>query len=198
VTSVTAALRRNRIASINFVLEQYRQILSGKYQAERDNFAGLPSNPAGHSIIAVTPTVPGRDRALLFEDIARNWINASTLMDALLSPQRVPYFHFLQPNQYYSTRTFGGEEARTALSDSSPYKKSVEKGYPVLVAESQASAVKTSTMRFFDATHIFDREAAPVYMDNCCHYTLVGNRLLADFIADRILHSGGPWTRAGE
>ena len=51
-------------------------------------------------------------------------------------------------------------------------------------------------MRFFDATHIFEREAAPVYIDNCCHYTLVGYRILADFIADSILHSDGSWKAA--
>src|SRR5262245_16648691 len=189
MNNVAGALRRNRIASINFVLEQYQRILSNRYQAEVATFAGLPSNPGGHSVITVTPTVPGRDRTLLFEDIARTWISASMLMNALLSPRSVPYFHFLQPNQYYSTRTFGDEEARAVLSDASPYKKSVEKGYPVLVAQSHALAARTDAMRFFDATHIFDREAAPVYMDNCCHYTLVGNRILADFIADSILHS---------
>jgi hypothetical protein len=114
-------------------------------------------------------------------------------MNALLSPRGVPYFHFLQPNQYYSTRTFGDQEARAALSDASPFKGGVEQGYPVLVAESQSWMSKTSTMRFFNATHIFDGEAAPVYMDNCCHYTLAGNRILADFIADSILRSEGSW-----
>jgi len=32
-----------------------------------------------------------------------------------------------------------------------------------------------------------------VYIDDCCHYTLTGNRLLADFIARGVLASGGPW-----
>jgi hypothetical protein len=197
LNDLTDGIRRNRIASVNFVLEQYHRIVSNRYRAELGNFARLPSNASSNSIVTVTPAVTGRDRTSLFEDIARNWVSASTLMNALLSPRRVPYFHFLQPNQYYATRTFGEEEARTVLNDTSPYKPSVEKGYPVLVAASQSSA-QTSATRFFDATHIFDREAAPVYMDNCCHYTLVGNRILADFIAASILRSDGAWSAAND
>jgi len=35
-----------------------------------------------------------------------------------------------------------------------------------------------------------------VYIDNCCHYTLVGYRILADFIAESVLHSDGSWNAA--
>lgn len=193
LNSLTSAIRRNRIASVNFALEQYHRIVSNRYHAELARFAALPSNPSSNSIVTVTPPTTRRDGPSLFKDIARNWIGASLLMNALLSPRGVPYFHFLQPNQYYSTRSFRDEEARAVLSDASPFKGGVEQGYPVLVAESQSWMSKTSTMRFFDATHIFDGEAAPVYMDNCCHYTLAGNRILADFIADSILRSEGSW-----
>jgi len=53
--------------------------------------------------------------------------------------------------------------------------------------------LENADARYFDATHVFDREAAAVYLDSCCHYTLVGNRLLADFIAASILGALGPW-----
>jgi len=196
LTSLTEAIRRNRIASINFVLDQYHQIVSNKYRAELADFARLPSNPSSSSIITVTPAVISRDRTRLFDDIARNWMTSSILMNDLLAARTVPYFHFLQPNQYHTARTFGEAEAKAALSDASPFKRSVEEGYPVLVAASQSWASKRNTMKFFDATHIFDREAAPVYIDNCCHYTLVGYRILADFIADNILNSDASWKAA--
>ena len=35
--------------------------------------------------------------------------------------------------------------------------------------------------------------SSPVYIDDCCHYTLRGNQLLADSIARQILESKGPW-----
>jgi hypothetical protein len=153
------------------------------------NFAKLPSIPSDNSIITVTPTVPGRDRTSLFEDIARHWARSSILMHTLLAARRVPYFHFLQPNQYYSTRTFGDEEARAVRNDSSPFKEGAEKGYPHLVAESQVRTLTDNQVRFFDATHIFDRERSAVYIDDCCHYTLAGNEILADFIAESISRS---------
>ena len=41
-------------------------------------------------------------------------------------------------------------------------------------------------MNFLDATGIFDREPSAVYIDDCCHYTLRGNQLLADAIARQV------------
>jgi hypothetical protein len=35
--------------------------------------------------------------------------------------------------------------------------------------------------------HLFDAERAPVYMDDCCHYTVTGNELLADLVARAVL-----------
>jgi hypothetical protein len=64
-------------------------------------------------------------------------------------------------------------------------------GYTALIAE--GAVLSASNVRFFDATHVFDREPAHVYMDDCCHYTQAGNYLLADYIAASILGSPGPW-----
>jgi hypothetical protein len=102
----------------------------------------------------------------------------------------VPYVHVLQPNQYFTTRSFGAEEAKVARSDASPFRKSAEKGYPMLTAESQRLK---SHVNFIDATGIFDRESAAVYIDDCCHYTLRGNLILADAIAHQILATRARW-----
>jgi predicted NodU family carbamoyl transferase len=53
----------------------------------------------------------------------------------------------------------------------------------------RASGELKDKERFFSATAIFDREPAAVYEDDCCHYTLRGNELLADFIAARVLET---------
>jgi hypothetical protein len=67
----------------------------------------------------------------------------------------------------------------------------VEAGYGAMVAE--GARLSERNVRFFDATRVFDREPAHVYMDDCCHYTQAGNYILADFIATSILRSPGPW-----
>jgi hypothetical protein len=111
-------------------------------------------------------------------------------MQTLLSARGIAYFHVLQPNQYFTTRSFSAEEIKIARSDASPFKTGAEKGYPLLVKESEDL---TSRVNFLNATGIFDRESAAVYVDDCCHYTLRGNQLLADAIARHILGARGPW-----
>jgi len=187
-------IRANRIAAINVVLDRlYRRRVAG-YVKELGRFSNLPSNPSDSSLIQVTPTVKTRDAARVFTEMADQWARSSLLMHEMLAARGWAYFHFLQPNQYYTTRRFSEDEAAVALTEASAYKGSVEKGYPALV-EAQSRLLKAS-VRFFDATHVFDRQAEPVYMDNCCHYTLLGNQVLADFIAASILAAPGPWTAA--
>ena len=198
LNSLAVRIDQARLASVGVVLEQYYAIVEHRYRAELLAFDALPSNPSDQSVIHVTPAVKAREGATLVEDIARNWIGSSSLMNALLAAQGVPYFHFLQPNQYYTTRTFSSAEAMVALSEASSFKPGVVTGYPALVAASESSAVKNSSLRFFSGIHIFDRESSPVYLDNCCHYSLVGSELLADFIARSVLNSSGPWQSAGK
>jgi hypothetical protein len=115
------------------------------------------------------------------------------LMNALLEARGVPYFDFLQPNQYYSQKTFSPEEAKLALTDETPFKRGVENGYPALERELASRAPANGRLKLANATRIFDNEPAPIYADNCCHYNARGNEMLADFIAATILNSGGAW-----
>jgi hypothetical protein len=193
--SLAARMQSNRIAAIDSLLQWYYQRTFHDYTTEQGRFANLSSNPRARSVVRVTPEVLPRDGARLYDDIAQQWVRASIQMNDLLSRRGVPYFHFLQPNQYFTTRRFSPDEARVALSDASPFKRSVEQGYPILTGPSAAGVLKRQ-LRFFDASHAFDAEPLPVYMDNCCHYTLAGNHRLADFVADSILRTAGPWSEA--
>lgn len=184
INRLVSRLQRNRIAAINFVLERLHQSASESYRAEVARFAALPSNPSEASLILATPSVTGRDQTRALADAANSWSEASTLMHDMLAARGIPYFHVLQPNQYFTTRSFGTEEARIALSDASPFKQGAEQGYPRLMRESERLKKQVN---FLDATGVFDREPAAVYMDDCCHYTLRGNQLLADAIARQIL-----------
>ena len=190
INDLVTRLQRNRIAAVNFVLERLHRRASADYQAELARFASLPSNPSNASLILATPTVTHRDEPRVFADAAKSWSESSSLMHTMLASRGVPYLHVLQPNQYFTTRTFSAGEAKVARSDASPFKKSAEAGYPALVAESDALK---SRVNFLNATAIFDREPSAVYIDDCCHYTLRGNQLLADAIARQILTSKGPW-----
>jgi hypothetical protein len=190
VNYLVGRLQRNRSAAINVVLEQLHRAATASYRAELARFISLPSNPSDASLILATPSVTQRDETRALADAAKAWADASTLMHTMLTARGVPYFHVLQPNQYFTTRSFSAEEAKVARSDASPFRKGAEKGYPMLVAESEGLKAREN---FLDATGIFDRESSVVYIDDCCHYTLRGNQLLADAIARQILLANGPW-----
>ena len=185
-------LRTTRSAAVHVSLDRYYERTRTLYYTELGRLSNLPGSGSDASMIRVTPKVAQRDEPTLFTDIASQWAQSSLMMNAMLNERRVPYFHFLQPNQYFTTRTFHEAERRIAFNAASPFKRGAERGYPALISASLGLADKE---RFFNAVGIFDRETSPVYIDDCCHYTLVGNRRLADFVASSILGAAGPWQR---
>jgi len=183
LNSLAGRLNRNRLASVDFVLGRYYAFVERRYREEAVRFDRLPSNPPQQSVVHVTPPLTERRGTRLYEDIAREWIASSTLMQQMLAARGVRYVHVLQPNQYYTTRPFSDAEAKVAFNAGSPFKEGAAAGYPFLekALESSRGAVNV-----FNAVHIFDDERAPVYIDDCCHYTLAGYHRLADFIATSI------------
>ena len=168
---------------MHFVLDRYYEFTRNAYTAELARFAALPPNAADASLVLVTPSTKGRDDTTLYADIAANWAEASRLMNDMLVERGARYVHVLQPNQYYTQRSFTEAEARLALNEGTPFKPPVERGYPEL---QRAAAALQQHVRFLDATTAFDDEPSPVYQDDCCHYTQLGNERLAEFIAARV------------
>jgi hypothetical protein len=192
LVELVATIQRNRLASVNFVLDRYHAMVNSRYVRELGRFNNLPSNPPDNAFVQVARPTEVRDRPRLFADIAVAWARASLLMNRMLADRRTSYFHFLQPNQYYTTRPFTTQEAAIALNEASPYKANAEEGYPALLRAAH-STLTPGGVQFFDATRVFDGETAPVYMDNCCHYTRLGNERLADYVAASIIAAPGPW-----
>jgi hypothetical protein len=141
--------------------------------------------------VHVTPALPDRGGSHLYEDIARDWITSSLLMQQMLAARDVPYIQVLQPNQYYSTRTFSDAEKQVAFNAGSPFREGAQKGYPFL---EKAIESNRAALPVVNGVHIFDDERAPVYIDDCCHYTLAGYQRLADVIATATLKSRGAWS----
>jgi hypothetical protein len=180
VNGLAMFLNRNRLASIDLLGGRYYTYLDDRYRADLVAFDQIPSAPPRQSTIHVVPPVQPRRGDAVFADIARNWIAASALMDGMLATRHVPYVHVLQPNQYYSTRVFSDAERKVAFNTGSPFKEGAIHGYPFL---ERAIAASGAPVMVFNAVHLFDAEPKPVYIDDCCHYTLVGYERIADFIA---------------
>jgi len=174
-------LNRNKLASIDLLGGRYYTYLDRRYRAELVAFDQLPAPPPRQAAVHVAPPVRRLQGDELFADIARDWMTSSALMRQMLAARGTPYVHVLQPNQYYSTRTFGDAERKVAFNAGSPFKDGAMRGYPFL---ERAIAASDAPVKVFNGVHILDAEPKPVYIDDCCHYTRVGYERLADFAAD--------------
>ena len=115
-------------------------------------------------------------------------------MQQMLAARGARYVHVLQPNQYFTTRPFAPGEAAVAIAADSPFKPGVEQGYPLLEQVVSSGELARAGVTVVDGVHLFDGERAPVYIDNCCHYTRRGYEILADAIAAALateLHGAG-------
>jgi hypothetical protein len=166
-----------------------------KNALEQDLGHGVEGNSSG--VLPTTadlrtslgPRVDYKDARALYEASASLWARSSVLLNNLVASQGGVYVHFLQPNQYFpGSKLMGPAEAKTALSSASAYKPEVERGYPYLRSAGQTLA-QSSGIRFFDLSALFKDDPAPVYADNCCHFTKEGNAKLVHAIISRIADS---------
>lgn len=192
MNTVAARLNRAWSATVFVALERYYRLVEARYQAERVRFAALPSAAVQGSAVHVTPRIDRGEPSRFFDEVAQLWLRSSNVMRDALTRQGAAYVHVLQPNQYFSQPSFTEQERKVAINPASPFKPGAERGYPKLLAALRDS-VSGGEAAAFDATRLFDTERAPVYVDDCCHYTLRGNELLADFIVRSVLSVRPTW-----
>ena len=131
------------------------------------------------------PTVMALGEDEAFTEMVALWSRSSIMMKQLLDQRKIPYFQFLQPNQYVKTgRAFGKEESAVAFSTASPFLHGVLKGYPLLVDE--IARMRQAGVNVFSAVEVFDTIGEPVYLDNCCHYNKAGNLAFGEYVAGRV------------
>ena len=187
VDRLAVFLNRNRLASVDLLGGLYYAYLDRRYRQELVAFDQIPAAPLQQSPVHVVPPVQPHHGDELFADIAREWVTASALMNQMLAARNVPYVHVLQPNQYYSTRTFSDAERKVAFNAGSPFKDGAMRGYPFL---ERAIASSDPPVKIVNGVHLFDAEPKPVYIDDCCHYTRVGYEHLADLAAGAVAAAG--------
>lgn len=135
--------------------------------------------------VATGPPFPQSDTAAVERALVDVWARSSEEMHALCAARGISYLHFLQPNQYVAgSKPMGRAERRTAVSDHQPYRRGVELGYPLLVARGRA--LHASGIDFYDLTRVFAHHPEPLYVDDCCHVSAAGYRLVADAIGTAV------------
>ena len=119
------------------------------------------------------------------------WVRTSALMQGWR--QGATYVHLLQPNQYATARRFGDAEAKAGLEPGVTIQAGGRARLSGLIAAVNALPATSDRPHIFDATRVFDAEPAPVYVDDCCHFTKKGNELLADFAVQAVRSVRPDW-----
>ena len=121
------------------------------------------------------------------KQLAYNWAESSYLISQLSIARGIPYFHFLQPNQYDtgSKKSFTNEEiTKGVLSDPSSA-RFITAGYPLL--RNKGKDLLERGVNFIDLSNIFVKEESSVYQDSCCHLNQHGNEILVNGIVEAIV-----------
>jgi hypothetical protein len=129
----------------------------------------------------------------VFERTLDLWRNSPVAMNDLLVARKIPYFEFIQPNQYYATkRQFSADEEKIAFAKNSIFEEPTMKGYPRLLA--RIGRVRGAGVTIFNAVSVFDETRDIVYRDRCCHYTDAGNEVFSHYISRNLvpLLNAGP------
>ncbi|MEZ6049793.1 MAG: hypothetical protein R3C02_00135 [Planctomycetaceae bacterium] len=124
----------------------------------------------------------------VYEELVGIWESSSRLIGELCAANAIQYYHFLQPNQYVEgSKPMGDDELQIAFREDHPYREGVTRGYPLLRQAGERLAL--SGENFTDLTDAFRETQESVYIDDCCHFSDLGNRILAERIAEAILKS---------
>ncbi len=121
----------------------------------------------------------------LYNYLATIWKQCSLQLNQICKANDIKYYHFLQPNQYIKdSKPMGKEELKIAISENQPYRKSVEKGYPIIMK--LGKELINSKVKFYDLTMIFAENNSLLYRDDACHVNKSGYEIIATYIANTI------------
>ena len=105
------------------------------------------------------------------------WRRGSALTRDLVEAQGIPYLHLLQPNQHFpGTKPLTGHEREAFAGEASMYHGPLSAGYEHLLREGER--LTAAGVDFVDLSRIFDDHPEELYVDDCCHVNVEGNRIL--------------------
>lgn len=184
-----ASLQNCTLAACDALTSVYVQNLVNNYRKDVIQFEkerGTTTEDDGGSAVFINTNKAVLKDDVAFEKMAWNWAKSSIFMNKVLSASNVPYFHVIQPNQYYQTkRVFSEAEKQIAFNKETPYDKSVKLGYPALF-EKLPNLAKNK-VNVLNAVNVFDNTKDIVYVDSCCHYNQDGEVIFSDYIGRSIL-----------
>ncbi|MEG4242462.1 hypothetical protein QUA46_07285 [Microcoleus sp. MON2_D6] len=184
-------LQNCSLAACDALTSVYVQNLVNNYKTDVIKFEQertTQKKDDGGSVIYINTNKSVLPDSAAFEQMAQNWVKSSIFMHKVLSASNVPYFHVLQPNQYYQTkRVFSESEKQIAFNKDTPYAKAVQIGYPALFKK--FPNLEKNKINLVNAVNVFDKTKEAVYVDSCCHYNQAGEVVFSNYVGSSILES---------
>lgn len=116
---------------------------------------------------------------LLSDDIADTWARGSLALKGLAEAFGAKYIHAIQPNQYYSNKTFLLEELSIAFS--SPEWEGaniVRVAYEKFI--NKINYLDSKGITFVNLVPAFDDTKERLYIDACCHFLRNGYEIIME------------------
>ncbi|MBN1425136.1 hypothetical protein JXA88_11320 [Candidatus Fermentibacteria bacterium] len=121
----------------------------------------------------------------MYARLVATWSQCSRQMDGMARANGFSYYHFLQPNQYHrGSKTLTSGELAHAYLPNTLGAKAAERAYPLLRAAGRELGAQG--VCFTDLSMLFQDVSTDIYVDDCCHYNALGNRMVMKAIVDVI------------
>ena len=170
--------------TLNFVWESIDHLLQAKINEINGKAQGLLTS--AQSYVASGPSQIYESDEELFKEIADVWKRSSLQMANLSIANKIKYFHFLQPNQYFAgSKPLTDFEKEEAFDSSHIYRKPVEDVYPYLITAGRE--IEQENVYYKDLSMIFAANSETLYADTCCHLNEKGYEIIAKEVARYIL-----------
>lgn len=137
------------------------------------------------------PQTAAADPEQVLDRAIETWREASRMIDAVARAYDLPYVHALQPNQYVEgSKVLTENERRIAFNPGHAWPQAAQAGYARLIETGEDLAAEG--IDFHDMTQVFQAVEGDIYVDNCCHFSFVGNQILARALAPIIAEATRP------
>jgi len=116
------------------------------------------------------------------------WQESSVMTSLICKLNNIKYFHFLQPNQYViGSKSLSSREKKIAYNPTHPWGLIIRENYHLL--QNSIEVFNEHEVNFHDLTNAFIEYDDDIYVDDCCHFGLDGNRILSEKISSIIFTS---------
>jgi len=162
-------------ALASFFVQRSLEQSYGRYADAYDAYQEFLATPAVRTYCIGPPLTLSENDAI--ELSASIWAQCSLDMDALCRRRSIRYVHVLQPTLHDKGSKPLTEQERRRGAQPEEWARAARIGYPLLRKHGQGLAEQG--LEFLDASQVFNKVEETLYQD-VCHFSLEGNRLLAN------------------